>query len=347
MVNSYTLPIVKLGNIFEEACSESKNISLEAKRLAEIAMSCHVHNPWFTQANILESYRAWGIALEPKKVEQFMARYGEPNYAAPKIVGIIAAGNIPLVGLHDILCAILSGHKALVKLSGRDGGLTKLVTDILVELEPALKEKIEYADERLSGYDAVIATGSNNSARYFEYYFSHYPHIIRKNRNGIALLSGKESNEQLALLGKDIFTYFGLGCRNVSKLYVPKGYDFANFFQAIEPWCNLAMHHKYANNHAYNRAIWLIDLVPHLDNGFLLLKQDSAIASPIATLYFEEYDSQATIIEYLNQNLNLLQCVVSSIEEVPLGVNFGETQQPELWDFADGIDTMKFLKTLR
>jgi hypothetical protein len=346
MFNSYTSAIVKLGNIFEEACSHSENFSKEAKLLVDIAKNANILNPWFTEVNILESYQAWGRALAPQKVEQFMARYGKPTLSSKK-VGIISAGNIPLVGLHDILCVILSGYSSIIKLSGRDGGLTKLVTNILITIEPSLKDRISYADDRLTGYDAIIATGSNNSARYFEYYFAKYPHIIRKNRNGVALLSGNETGEQLALLGNDIFSYFGLGCRNVSKLYVPKGYNFTAFFEAIEPLNQVAMHHKYANNHAYSRAIWLIDQTPHLDNGFLLLKQDTAIASPIATLYYEEYNTQTAIIEHLNQNLNLLQCVVSNIEGAPLRVDFGQTQQPELWDFADSVDTMKFLETLR
>jgi len=347
MVNSSISAIVKLGNIFEEACSTSENLSVEATLLAEAAQNCHIHNPWFTQVNILEAYKAWGTALSQEKVEQFLSNYDQQNSPTPKVVGIISAGNIPLVGLHDILSVVLCGHKPLIKLSGRDGGLTKLVTDTLIGLEPSLQESIVYADDRLKGYDAIIATGSNNSARYFEYYFAKYPHIIRKNRNGVALLSGNETSEQLALLGNDIFTYFGLGCRSVSKLYVPKGYSFNAFFKAIEPWSQIAMHHKYANNHAYNRAIWLIDQVPHLDNDFLLVKQSSAIASPIATLFFEEYEDQSAIIEHLNQNLNQLQCVVSKVAEAPFRIDFGQTQQPELWDFADGVDTMKFLKTLR
>ncbi len=346
MVNSSTTAIVKLGIFFQEACSLSNNHSEEAMLLAEAAQNCHIHNPWFTPANVLECYKAWAYALSPEKVEQFITHYGECTATNPLFVGIISAGNIPLVGLHDILCVLLSGHKPLIKLSGRDGGLTQLVTDLLIKQDPTLQDKIVYAEDKLHGFDAVIATGSNNSARYFEYYFAQYPHIIRKNRNGVALLTGSETKEQLQLLGNDIFTYFGLGCRNVSKLYVPKGYNFNHFFEAIEPWSHVVMHHKYANNYSYHRAIWLIDQVPHLDNGFLLLKQDTAIASSIATLFFEEYDNQLAIIEHLNQNIDQLQCVVSNVAEAPLRIGFGETQQPELWDFADGVDTMFFLKNL-
>ena len=347
MENKITQAVVSLGLAFRDAVTHSETSSENGRLLAQAAEDCFSKNPWFTKENVVKCYEAWGNALSSEKVEQFTSRYSiNQNGKNPKTIGIISAGNIPLVGLHDILCCLLSGHRAVIKLSGRDADLTSLVISILEKEDPTLKGMVTIAEDRLTNFDAIIATGSNNSARYFEYYFAKYPHIIRKNRNGVAVLTGKESQDELALLGSDIYQYFGLGCRNVAKIFIPKGYDLATLFEAIEPWNDIINHNKYANNYSYNRALWLIDLVPHFDTGFMLFKRDSAFASPIATLFFEEYEQPEQIIEFLNQNIELLQCVVSNMNQVPLQVGFGQTQQPELWDFADGVDTMKFLENI-
>ncbi len=260
--------------------------------------------------------------------------------------GLILAGNIPLVGFHDILCVLASGHIALIKLSSQDKLLIPYILRKLLEIEPGFNGRIEYI-ERLTGFDAVIATGSNNTSRYFDYYFGHVPHIIRKNRNSIAILTGEETSEQLKALGHDIFDYYGLGCRNVSKLYVPEGYNFNSFFEAIEEFKGIADHHKYNNNYDYNKSIFLVNLDKHLDNGFLLLKQDERLASPLAVLYYEEYAELASIKQKLDENLDHIQCIVANKRLAGMNViNFGQTQQPKLWDYADGVDTMKFLKGL-
>ncbi|SDB81641.1 hypothetical protein [Williamwhitmania taraxaci] len=347
MKNKISQAIVNLGLAFSQAASPSDSISENAQLLVQAAEDSFFKNPWFTRGNVLKCYSAWGVALTPEKIEEFTSRYhknqGDHN---TKTIGIISAGNIPFVGLHDILCCLFSGHRALIKLSGRDADLTSLIINILEQLEPSLKGMVTIAEDRLTQFDAIIATGSNNSSRYFEYYFAKYPHIIRKNRNGVALLNGNESKEELALLGNDIYQYFGLGCRNVAKIFVPKGYNLATLFEAIEPWNGIINHSKYANNYSYNRALWLIDLAPHLDTGFMLFRRDTSFVSPIATLFYEEYEELEQIIQFLNLNIEQLQCVVSNIEQVPIRVNFGQTQQPELWDFADGVDTMKFLETI-
>jgi hypothetical protein len=347
MKNKISQALANLGFAFSEAATTSVPSSEYAKLLVQAADDSFFKNPWFTRENVIICYSSWAEALTEDKIVEFTSRYnvGQQNKAA-KTVGIIAAGNIPLVGLHDILCCLISGHKALIKLSGRDADLTQLVINILEKIEPSLKGMVTIAEDRLTNFDAIIATGSNNSARYFEYYFAKYPHIIRKNRNGVALLTGLETKKELEQLGNDIYQYFGLGCRNVSKLFVPKGYDFTPLFQALEPWNQLINHNKYANNYSYSRALWLIDLVPHLDTGFMLVRPNESFASPIATLYFEEYENLDQIIAFLYLNIEQLQCVISNVEKVPLKVNFGQTQQPELWDFADGVDTMKFLENI-
>lgn len=260
---------------------------------------------------------------------------------------MILAGNIPLVGIHDVLSVLISGNHALIKASSQDNRLIKAVLNRLVAIEPAIAKQFTFV-ERLEGFDAVIATGSNNSSRYFEYYFGKVPHIIRKNRNSVAVLTGHETNEQLFSLGADIFSYFGLGCRNVSKIFIPRDYRLATFFEAIEPYHDIIDHHKYNNNYDYNKSIYLVNRNEHLDNGFLLLKEDTGLISPLAVLFYEYYDDMEELSAKLNDQSSNIQCIVS---ETPLNVNsqpvaFGKSQSPALWDYADGVDTMDFLTKL-
>jgi hypothetical protein len=264
-----------------------------------------------------------------------------------KKVGLILAGNIPLVGFHDVLCVLASGNHALIKSSTQDARLIKQVLKRLIAIEPAFENKFTFV-EKLDNFDAVIATGSNNTSRYFEYYFGKVPNIIRKNRNSVAVLNGDETAEQLHKLGHDIFDYFGLGCRNVSKVLVPNGYDFTPFFEAIEPYHNIIHHHKYHNNYDYNKSIYLVNRDHHLDNGFLILKEDKSFTSPLAVLFFEYYEDIVSVQTTLAQENKNIQCIVS---DVALDVNnqvvtFGQSQHPALWDYADGIDTMDFLTKL-
>lgn len=269
------------------------------------------------------------------------------NQHQRKKVGLILAGNIPLVGFHDVLSVLITGNFALIKASSQDARLIKYVLEMLSVIDPAFAERYEFT-ERLENFDAVIATGSNNTSRYFEYYFGKLPHIIRKNRSSVAVLTGAETTEQLFRLGHDIFDYFGLGCRNVSKLLVPKGYNFNLFFESIEAYNDIINHHKYNNNYFYSKSIYLVNSDKHLDNNFLLLKEDSRMASPLAVMYFEYYDDLTKVEAKLNDDAEQIQCVVST---APLDiksqvVGFGQSQQPKLWDYADGVDTMAFLTGL-
>ena len=267
---------------------------------------------------------------------------------AQKKVAVIMAGNIPLVGLHDLLCVLLCGHKALVKLSDDDKVLMTWVIEKMLELDPAMKDRIEISTERLpKDFDAVIATGSNNTNRYFEYYFKAKPSLLRKSRTSVAILTGNETPGDFLKLGADIFTYFGLGCRNVSKLYVPAGYDVTPFYEGIESFYEHINHHKYANNYTYHKAILLMNLAPHLDNNFLLLKEEEKnIASPLGVMYYEQYSSMEELQQKLEAHKDEIQCVVS---KQPIGDNsvpFGKAQEPGLADYADGMDTMRFLLAL-
>ncbi|WP_295716371.1 acyl-CoA reductase [Mucilaginibacter sp.] len=305
------------------------------------------HNAWFTPQSVLQAVTAIGKMLNEADLENWLSKYNLAKEAANKKVGLILAGNIPLVGFHDVLCVLASGNHALIKASSQDARLIKVILQKLVDIDPGFAEQFSFV-ERLADFDAIIATGSNNSSRYFDYYFGKVPNIIRKNRNSIALITGEETAEQLFKLGHDIFDYYGLGCRNVSKLLVPKDYNFNFFFESIEDHKAIIHHHKYNNNYDYNKSIYLVNSNKHLDNGFLMLKEDERIASPLAVLYFGYYDNLASAQQTLEQQAENIQCIVAT---APISVNnqvvaFGQSQQPALWDYADGIDTMEFLSNL-
>jgi len=304
------------------------------------------YNAWFTPISVEKAVTSIGKMLNKNDLLNWLNRY-KLNFSSNKKVGLVLAGNIPMVGFHDVLCVLITGNHALIKASSQDSRLIKQVLNRLAAIEPAFANQYTFI-ERLADFDAVIATGSNNTSRYFEYYFNKVPHIIRKNRNSIAVLTGNETNEQFYELGRDIFDYFGLGCRNVSKAFVPKFYDFVPFFEAIEPYNPIINHHKYNNNYDYNKSIYLVNRDKHLDNGFLLLKEDKDMVSPLAVLFFEYYDDLDSLQEKLKLESENIQCIVSGS---PLNVNnqvvdFGQSQQPALWDYADGADTMDFLTKL-
>ncbi|MBD3750253.1 MAG: acyl-CoA reductase [Sphingobacteriales bacterium] len=303
-------------------------------------------NSWFTQQEIEKAIEANGQMLNPPNLKAWTATAPETPKSQKKI-GLILAGNLPLVGFHDILAVLMSGHIALIKLSSQDDVLIPAILKKLIEIEPEFESQIQFVN-RLTDFDAVIATGSNNSSRYFDYYFAKVPHIIRKNRNSIAVLSGEESSEELKNLGKDIFDYYGLGCRNVSKLMVPKGYIFNHFFESIEEFSPILNHHKYQNNYDYNKSIYLVNRLNHLDNGFLLLTQNTQLASPLSVVFYEEYEHLDDLTSSINNHEAEIQVVVAQIDldiKSPR-VNFGESQHPKLWDYADGVNTLEFLAQL-
>ena len=317
----------------------------KTEQFNDIFEKAEQQNSWFTRANVIFAFKSWSEALSKNNVQQWLSQYQLPQTTSPKKILIIMAGNLPLVGLHDLLCVLVSGHKAIVKLSSNDCVLLPYLITQMKTFAPEWTEAVTFTDDKVTEYDAVIATGSNNTARYFEYYFGKKPHIIRKNRHSVAVLTGKETPEELFALGKDIFLYYGLGCRSISKLFVPKGYDFNLLFQAIYPYKDIIQEQKYANNYDYNKAVYLMSLFQLLENGFLLLKEDEHYGSPIATLFYEYYTDVASLKEKLTTDAEKIQCVVAhnfTTEEVA----FGETQTPQLWDYADGVDTLNFLLKL-
>ena len=322
-------------------------LSYPDEQLNSIIKDEYHYNAWFTPKSVEHAVKSIGNMLIKEDLTQWLDKY-DIDYERPtKQVGLILAGNIPLVGFHDVLCVLISGNHALIKASTQDARLVKFVLNMLVTIAPEFQSRYSFV-ERLKNFDAVIATGSNNTSRYFEFYFSKVPNIIRKNRNSVAVLTGNETAGQLYKLGHDIFDYFGLGCRNVSKLLVPEGYDFTPFFEAIQPHENIINHHKYNNNYDYNKSIYLVNREKHLDNGFLLVKEDERMVSPLAVIFYEQYKDTTSVEALLKRESENIQCIVSSadLKAVNQVVSFGESQQPALWDYADGADTMDFLTKL-
>ncbi len=327
----------KLGSILSNlTSSELENLALDAQN----------SNTWFTPTNVKLAIEGIGKFLDKTILENWCALYNLPDRPKEiKTIGVVMAGNIPLVGFHDLLSVLVSGSKIKIKLSSQDAPLMKYVCNTLSDIDPYFSEHIEIADQ-LKEVDAIIATGSDNTSRYFEYYFAKYPHIIRKNRTSIAILTGNETKEEIHALGKDIFTFYGLGCRNVSKLYVPKGYNFDKFFDAIEEYSPITQHHKYSNNYDYNKSIYLINGVKHLDNGFLMVTEREELVSPISVLYFEYYNSEEELSTMLKTNTEKIQCIVSKEGNWENSFAFGLAQSPSINDYADNVDTMEFLKAI-
>lgn len=344
---------VTLGRFLGQFASNSEtskitdlpfNDSFFDRMLSHIQMAKH-GNGWFTEENIHFTCESWSEALSEENLNQWLGGYDIPENTTQKTVGLIMAGNIPLVGFHDFLTVLLSGNKVIVKLSSNDKALLPFLTEYLIAVAPEFKQLITFSEGKLEGFDAVIATGSNNSARYFEYYFGKYPHIIRKNRNSVAVLTGNETPEQMIALSDDVYRYFGLGCRNVSKIYIPKDYNFDSFYNGMFAKKEVINNHKYINNYDYNKAVYLMSNIKLLDNEFLLLKEDTGFSSPISVVFYETYDNLEEVKVKLSEATENIQCVISTTgitDEIP----FGEAQTPQLWDYADGIDTMEFLLKL-
>jgi len=313
----------------------------------ELYIRARAKNGWFVKRYIDLAFSGLTNYLDTQNLEKWLLEIDiEENLKNPKNVGIVMAGNIPLVGFHDLLSVLVSGHNALVKFSSQDEVLLSHLINMLFKLEPHFNDRITMV-ERLRNAEAVIATGSDNSARYFNYYFRDIPNVIRKNRTSIGIIDGKESPEEIGGLGHDILDYFGLGCRNVSKLLVPMGYDFHSFFEAVQPLEYVSDTQKYVNNYDYNKSIYLVNQDKFLDNGFLLLRQSDQLVSPVSVLYFDTYNDQNEIEKYLAINAEKIQCIASRDGITEASIPFGSTQKPELWDFADDVNTLEFLKEIR
>ncbi|MFN0275851.1 MAG: acyl-CoA reductase [Chitinophagales bacterium] len=333
---------MNLNSNIETLVAFGKELKKGSSVLQELLHKTEIENGWFTQKNMQLSIDVFcENYFHEEKLSRWLSKY-DIHENSNKTVGLILAGNIPFVGMHDLLCVLMSGNNAKVKLSSKDKYFFPYMMERLEKLNKDYANKVEFV-EKLEKFDAVIATGSNNSARYFNYYFGKYPHIIRKNRTSTAILSGNETDEQLHGLGKDVFWYYGLGCRNVSKIYVPEAFDLQRLFKVWEDYRDVIDNNKYKNNFDYNRAILLLNQTPHLTNDFFMLVESDKIFSPLSLLYYEFYSSKSELEEKINAIHDDLQCVVASTEG---NTPFGKTQFPELTDYADHVDTMEFLQKL-
>lgn len=339
----------QLGSVINQIVEGNDNnadLHGPAKELHHLIDTIQNKNPWFTPDNVKSALSAIAHILSKESLSTWADRYPlltrKPD---SRRIGVILAGNIPLVGFHDFLSVLISGNQFVGNLSSKDDQLLPAMAHVLIDLHPLLSESIEFSEGHFSDIDAILATGSDNSARYFDYYFSKYPNIIRRNRNGIAILDGTESSSELQALGKDIFQYFGLGCRSISKLFIPANYDFGLILKSLSAFNHVEDHKKYYNNYLYNRAKYLVQQIPIIDSGFVVLKEDPEFASPPGVLFFEHYDKQKELIKRVNAVREKIQCIVSNNTQFD-SVGFGKTQYPELSDYADGIDTMEFLLSL-
>jgi len=316
--------------------------AIDEEELDALIARVQNENPWFTPGSVDTALTGIRRYLDPQKLKQWISSYRlEPGVT--RTVAVVMAGNIPLAGFHDTISVLISGHALMAKLSSKDSVLPKFLIDKLIELEPQFGPLISLP-ERLKGFDAVIATGSDNSARYFNYYFGKYPHIIRQNRSSCAILTGQETDDELVLLGRDVFTYFGLGCRNVSKIFIPSDYDPVKLISAWDIYVDIIHHHKYHNNYDYQKSILLVNKIPFYDSGFVILQEHENLVSPVSVVYLERYNDPASLHTRLSAFADKLQCIVG--KSAPDHVPFGQTQFPELWDYADRVDTIRFLETL-
>lgn len=316
----------------------------ENPALEQASLKSEISNGWFVQPFIKHALNGIANYLDKNELNKWISSYKLNE--GDKRVGVIMPGNIPAAGFFDALCVLISGNRLLAKLSSDDSHLIPVLLQLLIEVEPGFKDRIVFGDFRENKPDAVIATGSNNTARYFEYYFSKYPNIIRRNRNSVAVVTGEESVAELDGLADDVFLYFGLGCRSVSKIFIPRGYDKDKLFSAFFRYSWVVQNKKYGNNYDYHKTLYLMNNDDLLENGFLLMKHDIGLNSPMATLYVEEYEGVDAVRERLRQDSPNIQCVVARPEVIKDAVPFGKAQSPSLFDYPDKVDVMKFLSNL-
>ncbi|MFH2141602.1 MAG: acyl-CoA reductase [Bacteroidota bacterium] len=336
----------ELGSILHQYVSDI-GVEKHNNKIDSAILQAEKENPWFTRENILYQMKEISENLKKDRLESWINSY--PLFSDDKIktIAVVMPGNIPLVGFHDFLSVLITGNKFLGKSSSKDKILIELIADILNDINPEFSNFIRFENNSVKDFDAIIATGSNNSSMHFQYYFKKYPHIIRKHRNSVAVLDGKETETDLSGLADDIFLYFGLGCRNVSKILVPKDTDIRKILPAFEKFNGIINHNKYANNYSYNSTVYYMNNIKFLDTGFLLLKHDLNISSPIAVIYFDYYKNISNLVKYFISNNDQMQCIVSNIPEIQKRIQFGCTQKPELSDYSDGVDTIDFLISLK
>jgi hypothetical protein len=336
---------VKLGLFLSEQFATDSLCNTE---MSDLFYKAESKNAWFTPESITKAFKGIAHILQQDDIEKWIQSYPFLlQNRQSKRVAVIMAGNIPMVGFHDAMTVLIAGNTIVAKLSSKDEVLLPWIFKQLCRIEPEFESYIRIESSILKDFDAVIATGSNNSSRYFDFYFKKYPSIIRKNRVSIAILTGEETTTDYEKLADDIFSYFGLGCRNVSKLFIPEDFDIVNVIAHFDSYSKVNAHNKYLNNYDYNKSIYLLNQDKHLDNGYALFKEDENIFSPIAVVFYEKYKEIRNLDGWLERNKANIQCVVSNSKIIKSNtILFGESQMPSIWDYADNVDTMSFLETL-
>ncbi len=312
----------------------------EYTNLNELIQRVHVYNGWFKENEVRKALKGLSTWLDEGVLNDWQSAY-DIKETKPKRVGLILAGNIPLVGFHDFISVFLSGNISVIKMSSDDKHLFPAILKTMALFDETIWEWVELSEAPMKDFDAVIATGSDNSARYFESYFGKHPNIIRKNRSSIAVLDGTESEDELFQLGNDIFDFFGLGCRNVSQIWIPEDFVLDRFFEAIFDHNEIVNHNKYANNYDYNKAVFLMNLEQILDNGFVILKESKDLHSPLAVVHYVRYKDRSEVDKFIEEKEDQIQLIVGKGYE-----KFGNAQCPKIDDYADGVDTLKFLTSL-
>lgn len=338
----FVLNMISQKDLISAFCHLSTILEDKNQDLINVINQSYANNNWLTSDNYWKSINHWKGSLTQDKIQEFISDY--PIAPKPQTIGIIMAGNIPMVGFHDLLCVLLMGHTAQVKYSSDDPYVIEYLINCLKSYNPKLNNRI-VVTERLQSIDAVIATGSNNSFRYFESYFKHLPRLLRKNRKSIAILDGSETEKEYELLAHDILTYFGLGCRNVSQLFIPNGRPIEKILDCMMDYSHLINHNKYANNYTYHKALLLMNSEQHLDTGFLLPKRRRDLLSPLACIHYDFYESIDEIDDFISKNKEDIQCIVGNYSSTDV-IPFGKAQYPDLKDFADNKNTLEFLSTL-
>lgn len=321
--------------------------NLNENEIIQIFNQAENENPWFTQENISKAIKAIRDEfLNQKSLQLLIDTYKLDDNISPKKIGLILAGNIPLVGFHDVLCCYLTGHISLIKYSDKDKTLMQFLIKKLIEIN--INNGFYFNQvTKLEDYDAAIVTGSNSTAKHFEFYFKHVPHIIRKNRNSIAVIAGNETDMELQELGNDVFSYFGLGCRNVSMLFVPKDYDITKLFVVFDNFKDIIFHNKYKNNYDYNVALMLLNKEKFLHNDMLILRESDQIISRIGSLHYQKYENINSLTEWINDHNDEIQCIVSNTHIDGIAtIPFGNSQCPSILTYADGVDTVQFLLSI-
>jgi hypothetical protein len=337
------LGLCKLSSYIEDFLDKNpENFSEIDEEFFAVLRKSEIENPWFTLESQKFALQQWAELLNENSLQNWLEKYQPAKN--PKKVGLILAGNIPMVGFHDILSVVLSQHFPLIKLSSKDKTLIPFLLKKWNEFSEG-NVPFEFV-ERLQNFDAVIATGSNNTARYLEYYFKDSLNIIRKNRTSIAVLKGDETAEELALLAEDIFRYFGLGCRNVTRLFIPEDFIIDRLFESFVYFKDIINHNKYANNYEYNRAIYLLNQERFWDNNFVMLKEDADLFSPLSVLNFTRYKNIDEVKEFIAENNQNIQAIAAKKELGLDSIEFGEAQNPSLSTYADHVDTMAFLEVI-